>query len=261
MISAKVFWGVLTFLTLVIWQGVPFLREPAEELDPLMRSSERFEDLYQAIGDSSITPDSAEHAFKVLFLDLKRHTSSFEKECREDLARSGYVFPVRGYSPKSSIGGRGRGYKPNGFDFFDARIRKSHPAHDLFIRDRDNDAIDDVMCEPVDVLAFTGGFVLGTKEDWSPESQWRGGNYIWVYNPCLDALLYYAHNSTVDVRPGQWIKAGDVLGKMGRTGFNAQQARSTTHLHFMYLKITEEGLPEPFNPLGELMNSTVLDWE
>lgn len=251
---------VFTILIPIAWKSSSLLHKPVPEADPLTQSCQKFARLYQSIGDTTITPDSAATAFKALFLELKHLTSSFHPDCRKDL-EGGFIFPVRGYFPASSIGGRGRGYRPDGFDFFDSRIRKSHPAHDLFIRDKDNDGIDDVMCEPVDVLAFTGGLVLGTRQDWTPESQWRGGNCIWVYNPCLDALLYYAHNSTVDVEPGQWIKAGDILGKMGRTGFNAQQARSTTHLHFMYLKITDEGLPEPFNPLSQLMGSKVLEWE
>ena len=255
--------AVLLFLTLLfvmIRQGTISTDDTQTITDPILLSTQKFKQLYQNIGDSTITPDSAAVAFKTLFLDLKRLTLPAMTECQEDL-KDGYVFPVRGYSPRSSIGGRGRGYRPKDFDFFDSRVRKSHPAHDLFIRDKDNDGIDDVMCEPVDVLAFTSGVVLGIREDWTPASQWRGGNYVWIYNPCLNALLYYAHNSTVDVRPGQWVKAGDVLGKMGRTGFNAQQPRSTTHLHFMYLKITDEGLPEPFNTYTQLLNSKVIDWE
>ncbi len=257
--------AVLLFFTLflaIVWKSSEPLYAPSheEETDPLMLSCRKFETLYQNIGDSTITPDSASLAFKTLFLELRQITEPFWQDCRKDLA-DGYVFPVRGYYPKSSIGGRGKGYRPAGFDFFDSRVRKSHPAHDIFIKDRNNDGIDDIMCEPVDVLAFTGGLVLGIRQDWTPESQWRGGNYVWIYNPCLDALLYYAHNSTVDVRPGQWVKTGDVLGKMGRTGFNAWPPRSPTHLHFMYLKITDEGLPEPYNPLTQLMEAKVVEWE
>jgi murein DD-endopeptidase MepM/ murein hydrolase activator NlpD len=251
---------ILPILLLVGWKGSCVSGEVVNSVDPLLETCERFKTLYQSIGDSSITPDSAAQAFSMLFLDLKRLTAPFHAQYKDDLAQ-GYIFPVRGYTPASSIGGRGRGYRPDGFDFFDSRVRKSHPAHDLFIRDRNNDAIDDIMCEPVDVLAFTGGFVLGTKDDWKPESQWRGGNVVWIYNPFLDALMYYAHNSTVEVKPGQWVKAGDVLGKMGRTGFNAQQARSTTHLHFMYLSINEKGLPELYNPYQKLLSSKVIPWE
>ena len=244
----------------IFWKSSAPAFAPPAEADPLMLSCRKFETLYQNIGDSTITPDSASVAFKALFLELRQLTDPYRNDCGEDL-KSGYIFPVRGYYPKSSIGGRGKGYHSAGFDFFDSRVRKSHPGHDLFIKDRNNDCIDDVMCEQVDVLAFTGGLVLGIRQDWTPQSQWRGGNYIWVYNPCLNALLYYAHNNSVNVQPGQWIKAGDVLGKMGRTGFNAWQPRSPTHLHFMYLKITDEGLPEPYNPLSLLMDSKVVDWE
>lgn len=261
MVRLKAAQLVLPILLVVGWQGSCVSREVAEtKVDPLIETCERFRTLYQSIGDSSITPDSASLAFQILFLDLKKLTSPFHSQCKEDLT-NGYVFPVRGYTPKSSIGGHGRGYRATNFDFFDSRVRKSHPAHDLFIRDRNNDAIDDVMCQPVDILAFTGGYVLETIDNWTPESQWRGGNVVWIYNPCLDALMYYAHNSTINVKPGQWIKTGDVIAQMGRTGFNAMQPRSTTHLHFMYLKITEEGLPEPVNTYKQLLDSRVLGWD
>ena len=252
------FW--VLFLSLA-WKSVVSWRSPAKETDPLQSSCRKFETLYQNIGDSTIAPDSAAAVFKTLFLEIKALTDPFKKDYAKELAEEGYIFPVRGYNPKSSIGGRGRGYRPTNFNFFDSRIRKSHPAHDLFIRDKDNDSIDDVMCEQVDVLAFVGGLVLSVRQDWTPESQWRGGNYVWIYNPYLNSLHYYAHNNAVTVRPGQWVRAGDILGKVGRTGFNAQQPRSTTHLHFMYLKIKDDGSPEPYNPLSQLMTAKVLNWE
>lgn len=252
-------WHFIMLFIAMLQQGSLLRKEYVPVIDPLELNIQKFQTLYQNIGDSTITPDSAEAAFKALFLDFKELTQTQLANCEEDL-KKGYVFPVRGYPPRLSIGGRGRGYRPKDFNFFDSRIRKSHPAHDLFIRDRDNDGIDDVMCIHVDILAYTSGLVLGIREDWTSASQWRGGNYVWIYNPCLNALIYYAHFHTVDVKPGQWVKAGDILGKMGRTGFNAQQPRSTTHLHFMYLNITKEGLPEPVNTYTQLLNSRVIDW-
>lgn len=260
MISLKGISLFIIVLLLMGWKSSCLLTTPEKETDPLMLSCQKFATLYQSIGDSTITPDSAATAFKELFRELRQQTYTFRPACLQEVD-SGFIFPVRGYYPQSSIGGRGKGYRPDGFDFFDSRVRKSHPAHDLFIRDRNNDAVDDVRCEHVDVLAFTGGVVLGTRENWTPDSQWRGGNCIWVYNPCLESLFYYAHNHTIDVKPGQWIKTGEILGKMGRTGFNAYPPRSTTHLHFMQLKITEEGLPVPVDPYRQLLEARVVDWE
>lgn len=252
-------WILLALLIALVQQDPLKETKPEVITDPLLLSTRKFQELYQNIGDSTITPDSAELAFKTLFLELKEQTQLAAEDCKTDL-KNGYIFPVRGYDPRISIGGKGKGYRPKEFNFFDSRIRKSHPAHDLFIRDRNNDAIDDIMCKPVDILAYTSGIVLGIREDWTPASQWRGGNYVWIYNPCLNALMYYAHFNEVSVKPGQWVKAGEVLGTMGRTGFNAQQPRSTTHLHFMYLNITDEGLPEPVNTYTQLLNSRVIDW-
>ena len=100
--------AVLLFLTLLfvmIRQGTISTDDTQTITDPILLSTQKFKQLYQNIGDSTITPDSAAVAFKTFFLDLKRLTLPAMAECQEDL-KEGYVFPVRGYSPRSSIGGR-----------------------------------------------------------------------------------------------------------------------------------------------------------
>lgn len=56
-----------------------------------------------------------------------------------------------------------------------------------------------------------------------------GGNVVWVVGPG-PALYYYAHlDDWGDVRAGQTVRAGTVLGFVGNTG----NARTTpSHLHF-----------------------------
>nr|WP_184174638.1 M23 family metallopeptidase [Rhabdobacter roseus] len=246
--------GIGMIMGLLGWSRVV---TPAEQLLDYCR---QFRAIHEAIGAQAISPDSAERAFQEVMVGLRQSFGSRSDSCR--VGSEGYfVFPLRGQVPRYSIGGRGRGYKPNGFDLFDNEVRGSHPAHDLFIRDRNQDNIDDVMCQPVDVLAFTSGIVLAVENNWHPESERRGGNYVWIYDPCLDGLFYYAHNKCVAVEPGQWVWAGDKIAEVGRTGLNAFQERSPTHLHFMFLRLTPNALPEPGNTYDWLLSASVKEWE
>ena len=170
-----------------------------------------------------------------------------------------FVFPLRGYGPSAIGGTHGEGYRGKGFDLFDYTVRGSHPAQDIFIRDQNQDHIDDRTGHPVDILAVRSGLVLAIETGWQPGSEYRGGNWIWVYDPVLHGLWYYAHNNVVSVKPGQWVEAGDKLSEMGRTGFNAYQARSPTHLHLMYLQIQPNGLPLPVNTYGWLRQATIIN--
>ncbi len=56
-----------------------------------------------------------------------------------------------------------------------------------------------------------------------------GGNVVWELRPLHRESLYYAHLDTQLVRPGSYVKRGDVLGTVGNTG-NARGG--PTHLHF-----------------------------
>ncbi len=221
--------------------------------------SARFDRLYADIAGQLITPDSAERAFAVLMTEVR---ASFKggAACGPGPDAAYFVYPLRGYTAAGSVGGRGRGYRPKGFNLFDASVRGSHPAHDLFIRDRNRDNIDDLKCLPVDVLAFTSGLVLSVESDWEKDTLRRGGNFIWIYDPCLDGLFYYAHNSCITVEPGQWVLAGEKIAEVGRTGFNARRERSGTHLHLMCLKLTPEGLPEPFDTYPWLKEAAARRW-
>ncbi|MBS1515977.1 MAG: M23 family metallopeptidase [Bacteroidetes bacterium] len=147
-----------------------------------------------------------------------------------------WVFPVRGYTA-AAIGGRnGSGYIPQGFDFFEVNSG-GHPAHDIFISDANQDCVDDYTGKYVDILSMSGGIVVETRTNWTPEmDDIRGGNIVYIYDNYTNGLFYYAHLKEVDVKVGDLVKPGTKLGTMGRTGKNAYPSRSPTHLHLMYVR-------------------------
>lgn len=150
--------------------------------------------------------------------------------------RESWVFPVKGYSPSAIGGSDGSGYIVGDFDFF---IPNSgiHPAHDIFISDKNKDNIDDKTGKPVEILSMSGGIVIETRTNWTTQMMnIKGGNIVYIYDNYSDGLFYYAHLDKVFVKVGDFVEPGHVLGTMGRTGKNAYPSRSPTHLHIMYLK-------------------------
>jgi len=147
-----------------------------------------------------------------------------------------WIFPVRGYGP-NAIGGRnGSGYIVGGFDFFDGSTG-GHPAHDIFIDDRDQDSRDDNTGEFVEILSMTGGIVIETRKNWTTDMMdIKGGNIVYVYDNFTNGLFYYAHMNDVYVSVGDFVEPGKPLGTLGRTGKNAYPSRSPTHLHIMYVR-------------------------
>jgi murein DD-endopeptidase MepM/ murein hydrolase activator NlpD len=170
---------------------------------------------------------------------------------KEPVDKSEWVFPVRGYN-WSAIGGvQGSGYVVADFDFFDNNSG-GHPAHDIFINDKNQDAIDDNTNKPVEILSMSGGVVVETRKNWTPEMMdIKGGNIVYVYDNFSDGLFYYAHMNKVYVNVGDFVLPGTVLGIMGRTGKNAYPLRSPTHLHLMYVK-NHNGDLTPVNMYDEL---------
>jgi murein DD-endopeptidase MepM/ murein hydrolase activator NlpD len=100
---------------------------------------------------------------------------------------------------------------------------------------------------PVEVLSNSGGIVVGVEKSWEDKSDLRGGKYIWIYAPSSKILFYYAHNSEVKVN------TGDVIAFVGRTGLNAFNKLSPTHLHLMCLKLDNTGFPALYNIYKELL--------
>lgn len=207
---------------------------------------QEWNDLYVAIRDETIDPTLAKKEAIALQPRLRAACNGLGSKER--------VFPVAGYGPAS--GERGRNYQHGHYDYYGSNRRGLHSAHDLFIRDRDQDGRDDRTGKPVAVVAFSAGMVVATNTGWTPQSPLKGGNYVWIYDPLTDRFCYYAHLSRVDVRPGEVVKAGARLGLVGRTGKNAYARRSPTHLHFMVVA-WDHGRMTPVNPWRALLRARV----
>jgi len=172
-------------------------------------------------------------------------------------SKDSWVFPVKGYSPSAIGGVNGNGYYPGDFDFFDLGS-SGHPAHDIFIYDYNQDILDDVTNDPVSILSMSGGIVVETRKNWTPEMMnIKGGNIVYVYDDFTDGFFYYAHLNKVFVNVGDFVEPGLVLGTMGRTGQNAYPTRSPTHLHIMYV-ISYDGDLQSVDLYNDLLNAKLI---
>jgi murein DD-endopeptidase MepM/ murein hydrolase activator NlpD len=172
-----------------------------------------------------------------------------EKEFSPAQFQKRTFFPLMGYSLRDVGGKNGDGYKPAGYRFLDGNRHRGHPAQDIFIKDRDQDGIDDLTAKPVDVLALAEGIVLSTFSGWKEADQSReirGGNYVWIYHPALKAFSYYAHLEKVFVRPGDRVQGGAAVATLGRSGKNASLPRSPTHLHIMVVSLKSMQPLDPY---------------
>ncbi len=228
----------------------PFSRAERPSEGPLERARRVCEDwdvLQKQIRDDLIDEATGREQIAMLHAELLVHYG-------ERVPPSGAVFPVRGASPTYIGGKNGNGYIDGGYEFYNGNRHRGHPAHDIFVPDRNQDGLDDRTGQPVDILSFHPGVVVGVHVHWDPESELRGGKYIWILTPRLQRYCYYAHLERVFVRPGDVVDAGTVIGHMGRTGKNAAKKRSPTHLHLMCLAF-EDGRMRPLNPYGELLGA------
>jgi peptidoglycan LD-endopeptidase LytH len=209
-----------------------------------------FKNLLVSIREQKISPNEARKEFSVLMRELREiYPNQLEEESVTKM-----VFPLVG-SNLAAVGGNGTGYYITKFDLFDQNVSGSHPAHDIFIYDPDHDCIDNRKNKFIDIVSVSNGVVLASETNWSDKSDYRGGNYVWVYDFERGALWYYAHLRKVVVEAGQIVKAGGKLGEVGRTGARAKEARSDTHLHLMHLRLNDDLLPEPVNYYKMLKNS------
>lgn len=148
-------------------------------------------------------------------------------------------FPLPGYGLRDVGGRAGDGYRPSGYEFLDGNRHGGHPAHDIFIRDRNRDALEDGTRRPADVVALADGAVFSTFREWGEGGEVReirGGNYLWLYHPALRVFSYYAHLQEIIVGVGEKVGCGQKLATLGRTGKNACRTGSPTHLHLMVLR-------------------------
>ena len=207
--------------------------------------SDSLNNLIIAIRDNKISKEKARQKLDYYLKEIDKQHKPLQKA--KKFAETRLIFPLAGYGPAAIGGKNGDGYKSKGYDFFDGNKHKGHPAHDIFISDKNQDGLEDKTNREVKVIASMEGIVIALERNWNPTSLLRGGNYIWIYNPFKKILLYYGHNNKVMVEPGSWVNPGDEIATVGRTGFNAYKKRSPTHLHFSVFKV-RDGIPVPFNP-------------
>ena len=116
----------------------------------------------------------------------------------------------------------------------------SHPdALDIFftqIKNRDKNELGP------DIFSVSPGIVITARNDWkggdTPESYMSGGispragNGVIIYNPLEKRYYSYLHLHDVIVKKGQFVEAGQKLGRGGNTGINARKKGHGAHLHF-----------------------------
>ena len=218
----------------------------------LVELCQEFNELNTIIRDGKIDKFKAKEQFRALFEQIR---NEYYAAGGQNYIAKDWIFPLKGYGYRAIGGVNGNGYKVAGYDYFEGDRHSGHPSQDIFIRDKNQRCVDDGTKQSVNVLSITGGVVVAAEKDWDSSSKLRGGKYIWIYDWTSNALIYYAHNSVVNVEVGDIIKPGDVIANVGRTGLNAFKRRSPTHLHITYLSIID-GLPVPRNIYKELVNAS-----
>ncbi len=208
-----------------------------------------FNKLNNLIRDKQITRKEALSQLQSLFPRVKKYFFEHGGKANQNAT---IIFPLESYNYKAVGGNNGSGYISWGYDYFDGNKHGGHPAHDIFIADKNQDCIDDKTGKPVNVLSVSSGIVVACESNWEEHSEQRGGNYIWIYDPGHERLYYYAHNNKIFVSPGTLVKPGDKIALVGRTGLNAIKKRSPTHLHFMVLSLADNFYPKPVDCYIEL---------
>lgn len=211
-----------------------------------------FSDLNTRVRDNRIDSRSARIELKRILAKVR---DQYYRAGGREYSRSAWVFPLAGYDARAIGGGRRHGYNAYGYDFYSGNRHGGHPSYDIFIRDRNQDGLEDSSGRLVKVLSMTGGVVVALEREWRPGSSLRGGTYLWVYDPANDLLVYYAHNSELSVGLGEIVRPGDVLAVVGRSGYNAAKRRSPTHLHLTVLRVNQGENVVPVEVYRELRNA------
>ena len=210
--------------------------------------SERFNTFNNLVRDGKIGREEGITHLNALLQELKE---DYYRRGGKDFPRNSWSFPLEGNNAQSLSAASDKGYIASGYDYFSGNRHGGHPSFDIFIRDRNQDCLDDLSGVPVKVQSLGGGLVVAMESAWQEGSTLRGGNYIWVYDPGNELLVYYAHNGNLAVGLGDIVKPGALLGVVGRSGLNAAKRRSPTHLHLTVLAI-KDGRPSPLNVYQDL---------
>ena len=88
------------------------------------------------------------------------------------------------------------------------------------------------------VVAYAGQYPLGRSAVW-----WRYGNLVIVDNG-ESFVTVFGHNSRIEVRPGQRVQRGDLLARVGNSGWS-----SSPHLHYEVRRRDADGVYRPVDPL------------
>ncbi len=228
------------------------LAAPVSEKSPLLALCRDFNMLNSAIRDGAVSRGVAQAGLQRLIAALR---AEYYRTGTVDFRKSEWIFPLEGYGARAVGGGRRHGYAARGYDFYSGNRHSGHPSYDIFIRDRNQDGLDDLTGKPVTVLSMTGGVVVALERNWEAGSRLRGGKYLWVYDPATELLVYYAHNSDISVELGQVVRPGEPLATVGRSGWNAAKKRSPTHLHLTVARVSRDGRVVPVKIYGEMVRS------
>jgi len=243
--AIAVFFCVLAAATLA-WPA----RGHASMVDSQPSAAQQFDTLYGQIRDGRIARDAALTKVRAL---LPLIAADFHAHGGKEAPPTAWRFPLDGYGVESIGGRNGSGYVAAGYDWFDGYKSHGHPGHDLFIHDRNQDELDDDTGAPVKVLSISSGIVVASAPDWQTGSVLRGGRYLYIYDPALHDIFYYAHQRSLLVTPGDIVAPGEAIGTVGRSGRNAAAPRSPTHLHVMLLTIDDGGYPRPHDLYPDLV--------
>jgi murein DD-endopeptidase MepM/ murein hydrolase activator NlpD len=247
------------FVVILILPGTTF----QTEVDDIAKNNRQvllvnlcasFDSVNTLVRDRKIAQQAA---LQLLQKIMPQISAEYFRQRRKDVPSSPMVFPLKGYTPNAIGGVKGNGYVSKGYSYFDGNKHAGHPAHDIFISDKNQDCMDDKTNKYVPVFSVSDGVVVSAVNTWDTASDLRGGKYIWIYDPVSNSLFYYAHNNRLLVAIGQVVKAGDTIAEVGRSGFNAYKKRSPTHLHFTQLVFDSDYYPRAVNPYAWLMKGLI----
>ena len=205
----------------------------------------RWNNVDTLIRDRKIDKDDAIDSLETIILPAIKY-------CKEKnivfTKRNDWVFPMSGFT-QTSYRDNGFDFRTDYFDYFEGAEFYGHPAHDIFILDKDSNGVEDSTGKHVNAVAMVSGVVITSYGEWKIGDIGRAGNYINLFDPEGPGIFYYSHLDSVFVKSGDIVKAGDVIGLVGRTGRKAVFGK--THTHIGYYKITN-GYPEPVDIIKAL---------
>ena len=119
---------------------------------------------------------------------------------------------------------------------------RRHLTSSFISTGKEHEGIDIFAKKGTAVVAVCDGIIVSSGN--TP----RGGKVLWLQSFRHRWKAYYAHLDQKKVKPGQFVKKGQVLGTVGNTG-NAKYTPS--HLHFGIYK----SFGGAMNPLPYVKNS------